>query len=155
MHAISTVALLTTLAAGVLAQGIGSFDTFTDRACDEGGHGITVPDENAHGTLPREVLSVKSYLPGCSRKRLPPPPRPSVVKRADELTFELESRHLGSRWRLVPDGHPPRQQQLCRFYWVRSELEYCLSLVACTFTVGKGLVVEDGTAGLARGGSNE
>lgn len=68
MHAISTITLLASLSMGILAQSPGTFDTFTDPACDEGGQGVTVPDQNSSGELEADVLSVKSYIPDCARE---------------------------------------------------------------------------------------
>jgi hypothetical protein len=47
---------------------LGSFDTFTDDSCSQGGQGITVDDNNASGELNSDVLSIKAYIPTCAGK---------------------------------------------------------------------------------------
>ncbi|KAL7783453.1 hypothetical protein V8C37DRAFT_43256 [Trichoderma ceciliae] len=62
----AAVLFLVACTTGIRGQDIGSFDTFTDSVCSEGGEGITVQDQNASGTLSSDVQSVKAYIPGCS-----------------------------------------------------------------------------------------
>lgn len=68
MHAISTITLIASLSMGILAQSPGTFDTFTDSACAEGGRGVTVPDQNSSGVLGQDVISVKSNMQDCARE---------------------------------------------------------------------------------------
>ncbi|OAQ64495.1 hypothetical protein VFPPC_05761 [Pochonia chlamydosporia 170] len=81
MRFTSTAVLLTSLAAGIHAgviapreeiieprqdqQFFGTFDTFTDTVCSEGGSGITVDRDNVNGPLDGNVKSIKAYLPTC------------------------------------------------------------------------------------------
>ncbi|KAI1639964.1 hypothetical protein F4809DRAFT_21574 [Biscogniauxia mediterranea] len=44
-------------------QELGTFDTFTDDQCDEGGKGITVPEDGGFIDFEPGVEAVKSYLP--------------------------------------------------------------------------------------------
>ncbi|RFU73870.1 cap domain [Trichoderma arundinaceum] len=72
MRTFSTAVLfLLACATGIRGQGLGSFDTFTDSSCSEGGEGITVEDQNASGTLPSDVHSVKAYIPDCAHFNSP------------------------------------------------------------------------------------
>ncbi|KHN97508.1 uncharacterized protein MAM_04523 [Metarhizium album ARSEF 1941] len=41
---------------------IGTFDTFTDENCSQGGGGVTVTDDNDNRKLSQDVRSVKSYI---------------------------------------------------------------------------------------------
>ncbi|KAL7906748.1 hypothetical protein GGI35DRAFT_93198 [Trichoderma velutinum] len=67
MRTFSTAVLfLIACATGIYSQDIGSFDTFTDTQCSEGGEGVTVPNSDASGTLSSDVVSVKAYIPDCS-----------------------------------------------------------------------------------------
>lgn len=78
MHVSATVLLatfVTGIYAGVLnpkasSDAIGTFDTFTDSECNEGGEGVTVTDLSASGTLSSDVESVKAWIPDCSCKSL-------------------------------------------------------------------------------------
>ena len=74
MHLLSTLTLVSSLATGILAQSLGTFDTFSDYECSQGGAGITVPEGNTGGPLQPGVLSVRSNLDagaeGCTRKFL-------------------------------------------------------------------------------------
>ncbi|EHK16511.1 uncharacterized protein TRIVIDRAFT_111387 [Trichoderma virens Gv29-8] len=58
--------LLIAYATGIYSHDVGTFDTFTDISCSEGGEGITLPDEASSGTLSSDVQSVKAYIPNCA-----------------------------------------------------------------------------------------
>lgn len=45
-----------------LGQFIGTFDTFSNNQCSEGGKGITVTADDRQGPLQSNVRSVKSYI---------------------------------------------------------------------------------------------
>ncbi|KID68956.1 hypothetical protein MBR_08959, partial [Metarhizium brunneum ARSEF 3297] len=45
-----------------LGQFIGTFDTFSNNQCSEGGKGITVTADDRKGPLQSSVKSVKSYI---------------------------------------------------------------------------------------------
>lgn len=64
MRAISIITLAS-LATGLLAQNLGTFDTFTDNDCATGRKSVTVEDSEAHARMPREVRSIKSHLEDC------------------------------------------------------------------------------------------
>ena len=86
MRAATIATILTSLVAGIHARGrkydfnpwstdldfIGTFDTFTDRDCSEGGRGITVTEEKGRGELSPAVKSVKAYFKDCTCKSPPP-----------------------------------------------------------------------------------
>ena len=79
MHAISTITLLASLATGILAQGLGTFQAFNNPLCGgEPSETVTVADEadgSVQGTLQSGVLSVRSGLDNCAREyRLMSPP---------------------------------------------------------------------------------
>lgn len=63
-----TIAFLA-LVASTLAQKLGTFETFADRACSEGAVEIPVDDERSGGELlPEDVTALKSHLADCIRK---------------------------------------------------------------------------------------
>ncbi|MBE3047690.1 hypothetical protein IMZ48_35305 [Candidatus Bathyarchaeota archaeon] len=74
MHAISTLAVLASLATGILAQGIGTFTASADFDCLEDTREITVTNPDGQGQFPRPVRSIRSNLKSCARKSRHFPP---------------------------------------------------------------------------------
>ena len=68
MHAISTIALLASLATGILGQGLGTFEAFTYPGCNGPSEVINVPDPSSSGSLPSVPNSIVSHLDECLRK---------------------------------------------------------------------------------------
>lgn len=105
MHAISATVLLASFVTGICAgainpkvtrQALGTFDTFTDIGCSEGGEGITVADNNASGTLSSDVNSIKAYIPDCACKSLYYQSTIFVLRKKEtELTSRFVSGYLG------------------------------------------------------------
>ncbi|OAQ67680.1 hypothetical protein VFPPC_13563 [Pochonia chlamydosporia 170] len=69
----TSATLVLAMAAGIQSAAIetrqkfvGTFDTFTDRDCHQGGKGVTVFSPNRQDELAKGIKAIRSYFPKCT-----------------------------------------------------------------------------------------